>query len=356
MQTTTKETHPPTILIVEDDAEMNDLLAAQLQLFDFNLVRMMNGLSALEWLKCHQPDLVLLDWMLPDVDGFQICQRIRERYSSHVLPIVMLSAYSQQAERRVIGLEAGANDFIAKPYELKELIARIQTQLLFKQQTQRLVTRLSEYTSHSLRRQLEIDPDKLSLREEHEVVVIFADLRGFTCLIDKVPPEISLKVLDDFFEEMMLVVQKDQGCVLDITGDEMLVVFNFSDVLADVGRRAMETAIHMQGYFNLLKQEWPLACREIGLGIGMHRGIVMVGEVGGPELKRFTVVGNVVNIAHRLVKQARSGEIVMSLDTYASAREIISHYPAVQETIYLQGTGALTPIRRLSVCSPDAEQ
>src|SRR5262245_2605438 len=124
----------PTILVIEDNADVQNVLRAQLKRLGFIAVCKENGKLALEWLDENSPDLVLLDVMLPDMHGFDIAAHIRERFTPEALPIIMLSALGHNVEDRIRGLEAGANDFLAKPYSLDELKARIQMFLSMKEE------------------------------------------------------------------------------------------------------------------------------------------------------------------------------------------------------------------------------
>ncbi len=173
----------PVILVIEDNQDVQIILTAQLDYYGFEVVCKSDGPSGLAWLEENKADLVILDLMLPGMSGFTIAQRIREKYSPSQLPILMLSALGVEADDRVRGLEAGANDIMAKPYKTEELVARIRILLKVTQTTQEaesITSTLSRYMSSVLRAQAKINPQMLMRRQYRHAVVMFADLCGFT--------------------------------------------------------------------------------------------------------------------------------------------------------------------------------
>ncbi|MCD4684920.1 MAG: response regulator [Anaerolineae bacterium] len=308
----------PLILIVEDNPDTQTILRTQLTHYHFDVVCKSDGQSALIWLGDHQADLILLDLMLPDMDGFEVARRVRQQYPAAVLPILMLSALGVAANERVRGLEAGANDIMAKPYEITELIARIRVLLNVTKETEDIQSSLSRYMTDALRTQAKLDPELLTRRQRRHAVVMFADLRGFTHMASHTPPENMLHVLDKFFSAMMKVADRHGGVIFDLIGDELLVAFNVPYDVPAPSFLAVQAALKMQELFNDLRYEWLQLGIKVGLGIGIHQGEVVLGNVGAAELMRYTVMGNVVNIAHRLVELASDREIIISADVYTA--------------------------------------
>lgn len=115
-----------SLLVIEDNMSVQEILSRQLVRSGYNVSLMDRGSKALEWLKTNRPDLIILDVMLPEMDGYEICKKIRETFPPTQVPIIMLSALGQDVRDRIKGLQAGANDFLAKPYHIDELKARIQ--------------------------------------------------------------------------------------------------------------------------------------------------------------------------------------------------------------------------------------
>jgi class 3 adenylate cyclase/ActR/RegA family two-component response regulator len=306
----------PIILVIEDDINQRKLLETTLTSFDMVVVTAEDGTSALRWLADHKPDIVLLDYMLPDFSGVAVCQQIRQKYSLTVLPVLMISAVGDQAETRVSGLEAGANDFMAKPYNLKELILRIQG--LLKSETEIHTGLLfSRYITKVMRNQAEFHPGAMHQRQQLHAAILFADLRGFTHMSHAASSSQILSVLDSFFEVMLTLIDANGGSVFELIGDELLAAFGVSRPDPTPSISAMQTALKMRKHFDTLKQKWSAGGLKVGMGIGIHRGEVMLGNVGSIELTRYTIVGSPVNMTHRLVDLADDGEIIVSDEVYS---------------------------------------
>lgn len=301
-----------TIVIIEDNTDLCEMLGMQLELYDLASVCFQDGLTALEWLANHKADLIILDIMMPGLDGYAVCQHIRAKHSPSELPILMLSALGARPEARVEGLNIGANDFLTKPYDMSELIARIRGLLKIKDEHGQPDPLLSRYLSLTVRAQTQFDPDLLMHRQLRQAVVLFADLRGFTHLSTQTDLNSLTDMLDEFFGSMMSIVNEHGGLVLDLVGDELLAVFNIDRAIKQMVGVAVDTARRMQSAFQQLRSKWAQRGFDVGLGIGIHHGEVMLGNIGGEELMRYTATGNVVNLAHRLVEIARPGEILLS--------------------------------------------
>lgn len=118
----------PRILLVEDEPSQREVLAYNLEAEGYVVDRAADGDEALLLVDENQPDVVVLDWMLPGVSGIELCRQLKTRSDTRTMPVIMLSARSEEADK-VRGLETGADDYVAKPYSLIELLARIRTQL-----------------------------------------------------------------------------------------------------------------------------------------------------------------------------------------------------------------------------------
>jgi len=302
----------PTVLVVEDDVTLQFLIKEQLTYLPAHPVVVSTGPEALDWLEANQADVVVLDLMLPGMDGYEICRRIRQRHSSSVLPILMLSALGEQVEARINGIQAGANDFLAKPYHLKEFLAHVRMLATVKAESDQAQSLLKRYTTRVMREQARFGPELLAHRHRRSGVVMFADLRGFTHLSEEAGTDTMLTVLDEFFDAMLKIVEEHRGTAFDLIGDEFLAAFNVPFEIPDRALRAVEAALAMGSRFRVLQLEWLKTGNRVGIGMGLHSGEVTLGNVGSASLTRYTVVGNVVNIAHRLVDLAEDGQLILS--------------------------------------------
>jgi class 3 adenylate cyclase/DNA-binding response OmpR family regulator/PAS domain-containing protein len=176
--------------------------------------------------------------------------------------------------------------------------------------TQRIIATFSKYMSLALVERVINDPDILTRRERREAIVVFADLRGFTRLTVEHPPDDVLTLLNDVFSEMIKIVYEHEGVVFDIIGDELMVGFNVPYDQPDAAQRALHAAIAMQRRFADLKAKWSAQGMKVGMGIGINRGPVLLGHVGGHTRMNYAMVGQAVNVAHRLVELAQDAQIV----------------------------------------------
>jgi PAS domain S-box-containing protein len=179
-------------------------------------------------------------------------------------------------------------------------------------ETQRVLDLFSRYMSPALVERVLDDTDILRRRERREAVVMFADMRGFTRLTTTHPPDRVIHVLDLFFSTMTEVIYHHEGVIFDLTGDELLVGFNVPYDQPDASQRALAAAIEMHREFFTLKQTWAAEDMQVGMGVGIDRGPVVIGNVGGPIHMNYQMVGEAVVTAHRLVEQASDGQIIAS--------------------------------------------
>ncbi len=181
-------------------------------------------------------------------------------------------------------------------------------------ETRRILQTFTRYMSPALVERVLGDPDILGRRERREAVVLFADLRGFTRLTMQHPPDAVVALLNDIFAHMMEIVYGFEGVIFDIAGDELLVAFNIPYDQADAPQRALQTALAMQRGFAGQRSAWAARGMAVGMGIGLSRGQVVLGNVGGHARMNYAMIGQTVNIAHRLVEFAGDGQIVLTPD------------------------------------------
>lgn len=195
---------------------------------------------------------------------------------------------------------------------LKELEAM---RLRAEQEQRRLLRQMFErYVGPSLvDRILAQEAGLLERRERRDVVVLFADLRGFSEFTAAFPAHAVIEVLNEFFTAMVSIIHQHQGTIFDLAGDELMVGFGAPFAQQDAAERALQAAGEMQSAFAQLHSQWEERQRiVIGLGVGIDRGTVVMGSIGAPSHMSFGMVGDAVNTAHRLVELAQHGEIIVS--------------------------------------------
>lgn len=179
-------------------------------------------------------------------------------------------------------------------------------------ETERVRRTFTRYMSPALVERVLGDPDILIRREAREAVVLFADLRGFTRLTMEHSAHNVMALLNDVFDGLMEIAYRNDGVIFDIAGDELMIAFNVPYDQPDASRRALATAIEMQREFAHLRAAWAARGMRIGMGIGISRGPVVLGHIGGRFRMNYAMVGQAVNIAHRLVDMSEDGKIVIT--------------------------------------------
>jgi len=178
--------------------------------------------------------------------------------------------------------------------------------------TRRVLDTFSRYMSATLAERILGDPDILTRREMRDAVVLFADLRGFTRLTVEQPPNLALTILNDWFSQMMEVVNEYEGLVFNTAGDELMISFNVPYAQPKASQTAVLAAVAMNARFDGMRTLLRDEQINLGMGVGVNRGLVVLGHVGGQHRMTYTMVGEAVNLAHRLVEVAEDGEIVIT--------------------------------------------
>ena len=313
----------PLILAVDDEPANLALLQKLLRHQGYDVVEAFDGPSALEAVTAHRPDLVCLDVMMPGMDGVEVCQRLR-RQPEHVgLPILLLTALNRP-EDKTRGLEAGANDFLSKPFDESELSARLRSLLRTKALQDRLADLLGRYVSSSVAAEALRDPFGVSLGGERRyVTTLFADLRGYTALAADQPPEATLDLLNRYLTAVSDAVERQDGTVADLLGDGVFACFGAPIVHSNDPERAIRSAVEMQAVVGSLEIPSIPGVR-LQTGVGITSGEVIAGNIGSERRMHYAVVGDAVNIAARLQAVAGPGQILIDEPTHVLVRDIVT--------------------------------
>jgi class 3 adenylate cyclase len=336
-------------LVVDDGPANTRLLDAILSPRGYRVVAAASGPEALERIAAEPPDLVLLDILMPGMDGYEVCRRLREDPRTRFLPIVMVTASGEQSKVRAI--EAGADDFIPKPVNQAELLARVRSLVRIKEYQDTInaqadeLARWNRELEERVRQQVE-ELDRLgrlrrflpryvaemivstgddSMLKSHRqlVAVAFCDMRGFTGFAERAEPEEVIEVLQEYYQAIDLLVTRFGGTVAHRAGDGMMILFNDPMPCPDPAIEAVRMAVQMRSTLAALQTRWRKLGHELGFGVGIALGFATLGVVGYEGRFDYTANGTVVNLAARLCAEAEDGQILVSPRVHAAVEHLV---------------------------------
>ncbi|MEI6875237.1 MAG: adenylate/guanylate cyclase domain-containing protein [Spirochaetota bacterium] len=306
-----------TILVVDDTPEnlalMSDLLRSQ-----YRVLVAMNGEKALALAVERKPDLILLDIMMPGMDGYEVCARLKAVDTTREIPIVFLTALSASEDEEK-GLSLGAVDYITKPISPPIVLARIATHLTLSKARQFLVDKNVYLESEVTRRVDELDKvqdifgkvvdprirDHLLKRGSGmagdliEGAVMFCDIRSFTSYSESRNPHQVIEFLNRFFQEAATCVEKEGGFINKYLGDAFMAVFGAPFPLEDFRSSTIRAALAVRAVVAKLNAARP-AEDSFRIGMGVHAGSMVAGIVGSVSRLEYTTIGDTVNTASRM--------------------------------------------------------
>jgi class 3 adenylate cyclase len=358
------------VLVVDDDPDMAAYLARLLEGEGLAAETVHSGDAAIVYVMATPPDLILLDVMMPGTDGFEICRRLKAETATAMIPIVLVTALEDQ-QSRVRGIKAGADDFITKPVHRDELIARVETlkrlhttrrelesrRLAAEVQRKEALRRtFSRYISPRIADRIisDMDDEGTPFRrgaQRVSVVALFADLRGFTRLTESTRVDEVVGLLNEHFSVITDAAYRHDGTIFSMAGDSLLVGFNVPFPQPDAAARAWHTAHDMLRSFAPVHARWTKSGgAPTGLGIGIAAGEAILGNIGSPHYMSYTIIGDAVNTASRLVQAAKPGEVLVSGSVHETIRAMIPAGAAKsQGEVALRGKSGTTPVWSITV-------
>jgi adenylate cyclase len=330
---------PPRILVVDDMAANVHILQLRLSAQGYEVLTATDGEKALAAARESQPDLILLDVMMPKVDGLEVCRRLRSDPSFPFTPIIMITAKADPKDV-VAGLEAGGDEYLTKPVDQVALVARVKSMLRIKElhdsvealsaqraewnrtleervQTQVAqlgrLSRLKRFFSPQLA-ELIVDGGAGDPLQTHrrEVTVVFLDLRGFTAFAETAEPEEVMGVLRDYHAAMGALILAHEGTLERFSGDGMMVFFNDPVPVPDGPERAVRMALAMRDRARELGVSWRKRGHDLDIGFGIAQGFATIGAIGFEGRLDYGAIGTVTNLAARLCGVATGGQILVS--------------------------------------------
>ena len=336
----------PLILVVDDVGDNVDILQMRLESQGYEVATAGDGAEALEKIRELLPDLVLLDIMMPKVDGIETVRRLKADGSLPFIPVILVTAKADSKDV-ITGLESGGDDYLTKPVDHAALSARVRAMLRIKSlhdtvqaQSQRLEEQAAELATWNktleervaaqvgeiermgrLKRFLApqiaetiVSSGGDAILESHrrEIVVLFCDMRGFTAFAETTEPEDVMAVLREYHDTLGPLVHRYEGTLAQFTGDGLLVYFNDPVPCPDPAERAVRLAVDMREAVARMARSWAGRGHEIGFGVGIAQGYATLGQIGFEGRFDYAPIGTVINVAFRLCSDAKDGQILVT--------------------------------------------
>ncbi|MBV8335600.1 MAG: response regulator [Alphaproteobacteria bacterium] len=341
---------PALILVVDDVADNVEILQMRLEAQGYTVATAADGVEALERISALVPDLVLLDIMMPRMDGIETLKRLKSDQSLPFIPVILVTAKADATDV-VAGLESGGDDYLTKPVDHAALSARVRSMLRIKslhdmvqQQKAELaewnrtleqrvaaqlgeierVGRLKQFLAPQLAEMIVSTGDE-SILDFHrrDIVVVFCDLRGFTAFAETSEPEEVIAVLREYYGALGPLVSRFEGMLEAFTGDGLMIIFNDPLPCPDPAERAVRLAVEMRAAASELLSRWRRRGFQLGFGVGVAQGYATLGRIGFDERMHYTSMGTVTNLAARLCAEALDGQILVSRRVAAAVEHIV---------------------------------
>jgi len=330
-ETTTTAESRPVILVVDDTPQNLSIMCDVLEA-DYTVKLANSGARALKIVEKTPPNLILLDIMMPEMDGYEVCQRLKADPVTKSIPVIFVTALTSEANEQ-LGFDVGAVDYITKPISPPVVHARVRNHLALRKQTEELeawnrtlsmrvdegvaererLGRLRRFFSPAVADLLLASEDGNFLRtRRREIVVVFLDLRGYTEFTEKYGAEEVMRVLSEYHAAMGEIINAFGGTLERFTGDGMMIFFNDPVEIDHPYLQAVRMAIAMQERMVDLQREWLTRGYTLDMGIGIAQGIATIGAIGFEGRRDYGAIGGVTNFSARLCSKADGGQVLVS--------------------------------------------
>jgi adenylate cyclase len=353
---------PPRILIVDDNETNRDILRTRLHAHGYELLEAADGEETLAMARRELPDLILLDVMMPKVDGIEVCRRLKADADLPFIAIILVTAKADTKDI-VAGLEAGADEYLTKPVDQAALVARVKSMLRMKDLTDQVRAQaadlagwnrtLEERVAQQLAQIARMDrlkrflppqvaeliltsgDDRVLDSHRREVTVVFCDLRGFTAFAETSEPEEVMGILRDYHAAVGGIIHKFQGTIEHFAGDGVMVMLNDPLPCPEPCVAAVRMAAEMRAVVGGLTATWRKHGFDLGFGIGIAHGYATLGRIGFEDRLEYAAIGAVPNLASRLCDEAKDGQILIDGKVHAAVETIAELEPL--EALTLKG-------------------
>jgi adenylate cyclase len=358
----------PALILIADDNEANrDILARRLEAHGYNIIMASDGEQALAAARNMLPDLILLDIMMPKMDGLEVCQQLKTDKRLPFIPIILVTALTDSKEI-VAGLDAGGDEYVTKPIDQAALVARVRSTLRIKHlhdtvhdQSERLAVQADELAQWNSTLQQRVN-DQLAeiermnrlkrflspqiaelvlssggeqLLDSHrrQITAVYCDLRGFTGFAEIAEPEEVINVLRQYHEVLGKLIYKYGATLEHFAGDGVMAWFNDPLPCPDPCERAVHMAIEMRANVAELAEKWRREGHTLGFGVGIAHGYATLGRIGFEGRVDYAAVGTVVNLAARLCGHAQDGQILIDPKVQMAVGSFATTEPAGDLTL-----------------------
>ena len=337
----------PLILVVDDLPQNVRLLEAVLSPKGFRVAKASSGEEALDVLSQEHPDLVLLDILMPGMDGYEVCRRIRQDPGTAFLPVIMMTASGEEQKLRAI--ESGADDFVNKPFDQAELLARVRSLVRVKRyhdtiehqaaelerwnreleqrvqdQVEQLerVGRLRRFLPVQLADLIVSSGDESFLNgHRRDITVVCCDLRGFTSFAETAEPEDVWDILGEYHEALGGLIARFEGTLERFASDGLVIFFNDPIPCDDAPLRSIRMALAMRQQVQELADGWQRRGHELAFAVGIAQGYATLGRIGYAGRFDYAAIGSVTNLAARLCAEAVPWQILVTQRVNAAAED-----------------------------------
>ena len=348
--------------MVDDDPTNRDVLTRRLARMGYRTRSAVNGRQGLESIRAEHPDLVLLDLMMPEMNGYEVLEACRDDPQLRDLPIIMISARETRSTTWSTASSLGAEDFLPKPFDPVVLEARVgaclEKKWLRDQERELLADRpgaggqagganheleervggqvteiarlaqLRRFVSPQVADLLLTSGDERILQSHRsKIAVLFCDLRGFTAFAETSEPEDVMALLGEFHAAVGAEIHRWEATVGFFAGDGIMVFFNDPIPCEGPAEKAVRLAVSMRDTMAGLTREWRKRGHDLGFGVGLAFGYATLGQMGFEGRYEYGVIGSVVNLAARLCDQAKTGQILVSGRAYLAVEELVEAEP-----------------------------
>jgi len=348
---------PPRILVADDNPMNVEILQMRLAAQGYEILTAGDGEQALTLAREANPDLVLLDVMMPGLDGLEVCRRLKGDTALPFMPVILVTAKADPQDV-VAGLEAGGDEYLTKPVDHAALVARVKSMLRVKalhdtaqEQAARLETQAAQLAdwNQSLEARVQEQVDQLErlgrLRRffspqlaeliitggagdplkthRRDVTVVFVDLRGYTAFAEVAEPEEVMGVLREYHAAMGAEILAHEGTLERFAGDGMMIFFNDPVPVPNPAERAVRMALAMRTHMAELSAAWRKLGHDLQIGVGIANGFATIGAIGFEGRWDYGAIGTVTNLAARLCGEAKPGQILVSQRVLAPIEDLV---------------------------------